>query len=158
MYRLVDWNRITKTGLDVAEEFIKLAKLNDIDAKIIRDRRDFIPQHVTARKIDRSKEFITKRIKTFLMPKYEEICVIYKGRLPDINEKVKCTYQNVCAIVSIETKNNIYSIKIQNMDFVSFKHIRLYIMEKIEEKYGIALDEIGDYETYISGGYHLENK
>lgn len=158
MYKYVEWENLTSTGNDIADEFIRLAKLNSIDSKIIEDRRDLIPQYRTAMNIGKSKEYITKRIKSYLIPKYDEISKQFPDILPSLNNGENNPYKSVCVIVSIETKNKIYSIKIQNKDFYSFKHIRLYVIEKIEEKYGIKLDEIGDYETYISGGYHLVNK
>lgn len=158
MYKYVEWENLTSTGNDVADEFIRLAKLNSIDSKIIEDRRDLIPQYRTAMDIGKSKEYITKRIKSYLIPKYDEISKKYPDILPPLNNGENNSYISVHSIVNIETKNNMYSIKIQNKDFYSFKHIRLYIIERIEEKYGIKLDEIGDYETYISGGYHFVNK
>lgn len=158
MYKYVEWESITITGNDVADEFIRLANLNSIDSKIISDRRDLIPQYRTAMDIDKSKEYITKRIKKYLIPKYDEVSKKFPKILPPLNDGNNNCYKCVQAIVSIETKDDIYSIKIQNKEFFSFKHIRLYIIEKIEEKYGIKLDEIGDYETYISGGYRLVNK
>lgn len=158
MYKYVNWENITPTGNDVADEFIRLAKLNSIDSKIIEDRRDLIPQYRTAMDIDKSKEYITKRIKNYLIPKYDEVSKQFPDILPSLNNGENNSYKSVQVIVSIETKNKIYSIKIQNKDFYSFKYIRLYVIEKIEEKYGIKLDEIGDYETYISGGYHFKNK
>lgn len=158
MYRYVEWENLTKTGNDVAEEFIRLAKLNSIDAKIIEDRRDNIPQYRTAMDIDRSKEYITKRIKNYIMPKYKKISELYPDILPLMETEKDNKYINIVALVSVETEDGIFSIKIQNKDFLSFADIRLYIIEKIEEKYGIKLDEIGDYETFISGGYHFKNK
>lgn len=158
MYKYVEWENLTSTGNDIAEEFIRLGKLNSIDSKIIRDRRDNIPQYRTAMYIDRSKEYITKRIKQHLIPKYEKISQLYPNILPLIDVNKKNKYENVQAMVSIETNDKIYSIKINNESFLSFEFIRLYIIEKIEEKYGIKLDEIGNYETHISGGYHFINK
>lgn len=154
MYRFVEWENLTKTGNDIATEFINLAKLNSIDAKIIEDRRDRIPQYRTAMNINMSVEYITKRIKNYLIPKYKKISNLYPDILPSIDKNKNYEYSNIECVVNIIVNNQIYSIQIKNKNFQTFADIRLYVIEEIEKKYNIKLDHINNYETYISGKYN----
>lgn len=154
MYRYVDWEQLTKTGNDIATEFINLGKLNSIDAKIIEDRRDRIPQYRTAINIGLSVEYITKRIKNFLIPKYKKVSNLYPDILPSIDRTKNYEYSNIECVVNIIVNNQIYSVYIKNMSFQTFADIRLYIIEEIEKKYNIELDQIKNYTTYVSGIYN----
>lgn len=157
MYRLVNWEDITKTGEDVATEFIKLANLNSIDATIIENRRDRVPQYRTAMNINMSVEYITKRIKNYLIPKYKQTSNLYPDILPSLEKKKNYQYNHIDCIVNIVFDNVSYFVEITDKSFFTFADIRLYIIEKLEKKYKIKLDEITDYKCFVNGKYNRKS-
>lgn len=152
MVRLVDWT-ITNDGTPIVEEFIRLAKLDEIDSQIMRDRAaGNITQLATANKIDRSVEFITKRLKEYLIPKYKEISMKYSHILPIIREN---NYFGVNAVINIETEGSSFSVSLQNRNFETFEEIRLEIIKEIKEKYNVDLNELEFYKVFVGGTYLL---
>ena len=158
MYNYVNWNQITSTQKDVATEFIRLANLNKIDAKIILDRKNEIVQYATAESINRSKEYITKRIKDYLMPLYVKISEEYPDIFPSMNLNKDCSYKNVETIVNMEIDNTLHSVSLKRENFLDFADIRLSIIEKFQKKYGIEMEKTGPTKIYLSGTYNFENK
>lgn len=158
MYKLFEWETITITGNDVATEFIRLANLNSIDATIVENRRDRIPQYKTAMNIGLSVEYITKRIKNYLLPKYKQISNLYPEILPSVDKAKNYEYKNINCIVSIIVNNQIFSVNIINKNFITFADIRLYVIEELEKKYSLQLDNIEHYNCYISGNFEKKNK
>lgn len=153
MKKLVNWESITKTGNDVATEFIELADLDSIDSCIIEDRMNRIPQFVTAMKIEKSVEFITKRIKNYLIPTYIECQKQFPDILPEIGKGIKYEYKNIECVVSIIDNDVVYTVQICGMDFRTFADIRLYVIDQINEKYGINLTDLKEYKAIVTGNY-----
>lgn len=158
MYNYVDWNQITNTGKDVATEFIRLAKLNKIDSKIILDRKNEVVQYATAEAIQKSTEYITKRIKNKLIPLYIKTCEAFPNILPEVNIEKDCSYKNTEAIVNIKIDNTLYSVSLKRENFLDFADIRLTIIEKLQKKYNIEIEKTGHIKVYLSGTYNFENK
>lgn len=162
MKKYVNWNFITSSGNDVATDFIRLANLDNEEAKIILDRKNRRKtQYATAMEIGCSPRHITNKVNE-LIEKYKETQKIYPDILPALNNsaemkkfKKNCEYKNISAIVNIESKDNIYSIKIVDEFFPTFMEIRLYIIDKLQEKYNILIDDLVKYgyQTYVSGNY-----
>lgn len=158
MYNYVDWNEITSTGNDVATEFIRLGRLNQSDAKIIEDRKNEIVQYATAEAIQKSTEYITKRIKNKLIPLYLKACELYPDILPEPNMNKDCSYKHAQAIVNIKMNDTLYSVSLKRENFLDFADIRLNIIEKFQKKYSIEMEKTGKIKVYLSGTYNFERK
>ena len=154
MINLVNWNALSKKGNDIATEFINLANLNEIDAKIIIDRKNKRTQRATSQTINKSVEWITKRIKTFLIPKYKEVSKIY----PDILPLIETGYTNVNAIVTIEYNDQTYSVSLQNDNKLTFDEIHDEVVEKIKEKYDLDVNTFSKYTVFVGGSYTRINE
>lgn len=147
MIKLVDWDKVID-GKDIAEWFIELGHLNDVDASIIRGRRDGKYQYEVASDANISVDTVKYRGNK-LMQKYKRLSRSYPNIL-----KIKKEYETVSAAVSlITTTGEVYSVAFDNKNFDTFADIREYVMKQIEKKYKIKIEEIGEYRTCIGGSY-----
>lgn len=146
---LVEWNLIVG-DYDVAEWFIQLAKLDNIDSEIVRARRDNIYQYQVASKVNISIDTVKDRTSK-LIKKYIEIQAHY----PEILPPLKRSYYIENAMISIIPIRNkkVYSVYFFNEIFDTFEDIRVETIKRIEKEYNIELKEIGDYKTLIHGVY-----
>lgn len=148
MKKYVNWQDVIGEK-DIAEWFIELGKLDEIDAAIIRGRRDKRFQFEVASDVNVSIDTVKNRTAK-LIKTYKKLSKKY----PDIFKTNK-EYQNVTAAVSLITsKHDIYSVYVDMENFDSFDDIRTYVIKEIERRYKIKVDDLKEYKTVIGGTYY----
>lgn len=145
---LVDWHKIID-GKDLAEWFIELGKLDDIDIKIIRGRRDDKTQQDVADECNVTIYTVKYRTKK-LIYKYLEIQKLY-NQLDNIKVGY---YVEYCMINVIpDGQEKIYNVIIEDELFEDFNSIREEVLKRGEKTYGIPFKDFKNYKMCINGMY-----
>lgn len=146
---LVNWKKEVN-GKDLAEWFIELAKLDDLDSAIIRGRRDDIYQYQVADSTGYQTITIQKRTKK-LIYKYIEVQKDYPNILP----RIKAGYFVDYCIVNVipDDKEIIYSVIIEDELFEDFESIKNEVLKRGEKTYDVPLKDIKRYRMCINGTY-----
>lgn len=160
---LVDWH--TKIdGVDLAENFIKYAHLDSIDAEIIRARRDNIYQYEVAEKCHITVDTVKNRTRK-LITKYIDTYKKYPDKLVNFSLRKKRKRRNigyyvdyaVINMVPFDQSEKTHSLIIQDELFEDFLSIREEVIRRIEIKTGEKLESFKNYTMCINGSYeHID--